>query len=248
VPGARLVALLELSLFVAGYYFCFWRAGETMSPGRVALFTVALIALPFVLNVVHRLRPDQIGYDFGRFREGMRAALIVMAALLVFGLFLGAPRPPTTGVLVGTVRMNLPGPFVSVAAWFFFALLQQSVLMGFVFNRLERIGGSRVVAVAGTAALFSLSHWPNLPLAAITLVGGFLFACLYLRYRNVIPLACVHGAMTFFLFSYLSGAVSFSVGRAYRAGSPWMDSGRISAPLGTLVDLPPASPQKGVVP
>src|SRR5215472_11538876 len=63
-PVGRLAALFELSLFVAGYYYCFWRAAETMPAGRVFLLSAALVLLPFLLNSLHRLRRDEVGYDF----------------------------------------------------------------------------------------------------------------------------------------------------------------------------------------
>jgi len=227
-PSAGVLAALELSLFAAGYWFCFWRAPGRIDPSLLFPLTVALIVFPFVLNALRGLRLAEVGYDFTRFGEGMSAAVVLVAPLLAAVPFMGRGHPLVTAALLGVVRLHLSSPALTVAAWLLFALLQQSILMGFVFHRLRRLSGSPSVSVAGTAALFALSHWPNLPLFAITLCGGLVFGCLFLRCRNVIPLACLHGAATLFIFSFLSGAVAFSVGRAYAAGAHFPNSERNS--------------------
>jgi len=75
------------------------------------------------------------------------------------------------------------------------ALMQQFILQVYVLLRLLRLGVGRNTAVALATVLFAIAHIPNPVLIAVTLVWGALSCPLFLRYRNLYPLALAHGIL-----------------------------------------------------
>jgi uncharacterized protein len=138
--------------------------------------------------VVGRLRgtPGQAdAWGLGRagFLEAARGAAVLLAAglggLLVYRLLLGwRPLPP-----------GAPLVFLLYPLW---ALVQQFAAQGLVAGNLDRLGIPRAGVIALAAALFGLAHLPDLPLVLLCAAAGAAWTALYLRTRNLWPLAVCH--------------------------------------------------------
>lgn len=75
------------------------------------------------------------------------------------------------------------------ALWSF---VQQILLLDFFLLRLLRLLPGRKSAVAATAGIFALAHLPNPILTPLTLLWGLAACLVFLRYRNLYPLAMAH--------------------------------------------------------
>jgi membrane protease YdiL (CAAX protease family) len=83
---------------------------------------------------------------------------------------------------------------LAVPIYFAWALLQQFIFQFYFFGRLLHVA-PQPVAIAFTAAAFSVVHFPRWPVMAVTLIAGLYWTWLYLRYRNLWVLAASHGVL-----------------------------------------------------
>ena len=117
-----------------------------------------------------------------------RSLWVVGAALLVAALaiFLAAS--------LHTLRLPVsPVSFIKTYwAYSLWAAVQQFLLQCFFLSRLLRLLPNAKYAAAAAAALFALAHLPNPILTPITLIWGFAACLIFLRYRNLYPLAMAH--------------------------------------------------------
>jgi hypothetical protein len=116
-------------------------------------------------------------------------ALVLASVALVLAVdrsTLELPVSPTTheGGLLVFFRT-----FWGYALWTF---VQQFLLQGFFLLRLLRLMPGPRSAAFAAAFLFALAHLPNPVLAPLTLVWGFASCLVFLRYRNLYPLAIAH--------------------------------------------------------
>jgi len=158
---------------------------------------LALCALCWTGYLLRRFaREPGILAAWGIRRDNLaRAALLclpffALLALLLTGyrLALGWRTPPATSLWI----------FGLYPLW---AFLQQFALQALVASNLDRLGLKRWGTAAVTAVLFGLAHAPDWPLAALCAGAGFLWACLFLRERNILPLALSHawlGTLTYY--------------------------------------------------
>jgi len=121
-----------------------------------------------------------------------RCAWVVAVALLIAA---GA-----IALAISLQTLNAPrgvsgfiGSFAGYAIWSFF---QQFLLQDFVLLRLMRLlpesFAGRTAAALTAAGLFALAHLPSPILTGATLVWGLAACFLFLRYRNLYPLAVAH--------------------------------------------------------
>lgn len=82
--------------------------------------------------------------------------------------------------------------FWGYALWSF---VQQMLLVDFFLRRLLHLLPTRNSAVASAAVLFASAHLPNPILTGVTLVMGIAACALFLRYRNLWPLAAAHAIL-----------------------------------------------------
>jgi hypothetical protein len=131
--------------------------------------------------LLHRDTAKTLGWRADNLWAATKQALAIFvpmaAALVVAGLFLGAPR-------------QLP-PFslASIGGYFAFCVLQQVALNSLVHNRMLSLLQNEWVAAALTGVIFAACHWPNPVLVPLTFVGGAVMAWMFGRARNIIPLA-----------------------------------------------------------
>jgi hypothetical protein len=127
----------------------------------------------------------------------------VLLALIVVAL--RHPAPPPLKIVFG---------LLGYPVW---ALAQEYALLSFAANRLEDALGSRVGWVSlSNALLFSLVHAPNPLLMTACFLSGAVFTWIFLKTRQIFPLALSH-AMGGFLLSwiYLDQYNAMMVGPAY---------------------------------
>jgi hypothetical protein len=98
------------------------------------------------------------------------------------------------------------------------AFCQQILLQNFFLERFLRLlPGKPTVAAILAASVFALAHVPSPILAPATLVWGLIACLLFLRYRNLYPLALSHAILGICLAITLPGPVihNMRVGLGY---------------------------------
>ena len=119
------------------------------------------------------------------------AATAVLLATHLHSLRLPYPFPTSVAQSNSTYdhASLLVKTFWGYAIWTF---VQQFLLQGFFLLRMLQIIPGPKTAAFATATLFALAHIPNPVLAVATLVWGFAACVVFLRYRNLYPLAMAH--------------------------------------------------------
>lgn len=99
------------------------------------------------------------------------------------------------------------GNLLVVPVW---ALVQQYVLLGFIYRRLREMNDERADQAPGhwkviliTAAIFSGVHAPNMTLMVLTFLGALIWAWVYERAPNLYPIALSHAAISLMLMTSL---------------------------------------------
>jgi membrane protease YdiL (CAAX protease family) len=135
-------------------------------------------------------------------------------SLWIVGLgLLGAVATILAADRLGTLRpwhgpVELIRRFWGYAIWAFF---QQFLLQIFFLQRLLKLVSNRVLAVALAAAIFSFAHLPNPILTLVTLVFGVAACALFLRYRNLYPLAMTHAILGICIATCFPGPVTHNM-------------------------------------
>ena len=111
------------------------------------------------------------------------AALLLAAAAVLVAIELHTLHLPDGGVLCFVKT------YWAYALW---ACFQQLLLQGFFLPRFLGLLPNGTKAAALAAGLFALAHLPNPILTPVTLLWGFVACLLFLRYRNLYPLAMAH--------------------------------------------------------
>ena len=118
----------------------------------------------------------------------LRSLWIPAAALLISGAGM------VVAARLGT--LHLPGGvlafFMTYCAYAIWSGVQQFLLQGVFLLRLLRLIPNEAQAALAAAALFAAAHLPNPILTPITLLWGAAACLLFIRYRNVYPLAIAH--------------------------------------------------------
>ena len=145
------------------------------------------IALAWVVATTLRDFQGWAAYGLRRAGFGRGAWVIAMAAALAA---LGAAAAEHFATL------HTPhGPedwvrtFGGYTVW---SLMQQFLLQGYFLQRIQRLIPSPHWAVLLAASLFALAHLPNPILAPVTLLWGIVACTVFLRARNIYPLAVAH--------------------------------------------------------
>ena len=135
-----------------------------------------------------RNRSRPIGLGVKNLRRSLWI-VIAATALLFIGLSIAA-RVHSLHRLYG------PLPFgVHILEYSLWALMQQYILQVYVLLRLLRLGMGRASGVALATLLFAIVHIPNPVLVPAVTLWGAASCLLYLRYRNLYPLAIAHGML-----------------------------------------------------
>jgi len=134
-----------------------------------------------------------ISFD-GAKAMGLRGANFLRSSWVI-GVALGmAAAAIAVAARAHTLRWP-PGFLRFVEAYFAYTVwsfVQQFLLQGFFLLRFLRLFPARRWAAFFAAALFALAHLPNPVLTPITFLWGLAACPIFLRYRNLYPLALAH--------------------------------------------------------
>jgi membrane protease YdiL (CAAX protease family) len=177
-------SILEVgaAILTAVAHFYFYAAEH----GRAAFLIATVVAWSAYITI-QIVRDRRNLTAFGLSKDGLRETTI--AASIVFGV--GALGCLAIGL--GKHHLTFNTHMLPVAllypAW---GVVQQLLVQAMVVRNLtRRLPAPVVVAIA--AVLFGVVHLPYLPLAAGTAALGAVFALIFIRYGNVIPLGICHG-------------------------------------------------------
>jgi hypothetical protein len=140
------------------------------------------------------------------------AALAASVAAMLIAAHLGTLHLPRTA-------LGFIGTYVAYAIW---SGVQQFLLQGFFLLRFQRIMPRAGAATLVAAVLFSSAHLPNPILTPATLIWGALACGLFLRYRNLYPLALAHAILGITIAITVPGTVDHNmrVGLGYLTYNP----------------------------
>lgn len=117
------------------------------------------------------------------------------------------------------------GPFWLIENYWFYAVwsgVQQFLLQCFFLLRILRFVPSKRWAAFAAAGIFAAAHLPSPILVSATIVWGFVACLVFLRYRNLYPLAIAHAILGIMIALTIPGHVDHNmrVGRGYLVYSP----------------------------
>jgi hypothetical protein len=150
--------------------------------------------------------------------EGLKATGLRVANLLrslwIVGAALGLAA---VGVVIAVKlhTLHLPGsPMLFIETYWAYAIwafVQQFLMQGFFLSRLVRLLPNGPSAAGFAAVIFALAHLPNPILTPVTLIWGFAACLLFLRYRNLYPLAVAHAIVGIAIAITVPGPVSHNM-------------------------------------
>jgi membrane protease YdiL (CAAX protease family) len=148
----------------------------------------------------------------------LRSMWVVPIALLIAGIAVAV------AAAMHTLR-NPHGVLPFIAAYWAYALwafAQQFLLQSFFLLRFLRLFPTARAAAIAAAAIFALAHLPNPILTPITFVWGLAACLIFLRRRNLYPLALAHAIFGITIAIAVPGPVDHNmrVGWSYLTYSP----------------------------
>jgi membrane protease YdiL (CAAX protease family) len=129
---------------------------------------------------------------------GLRTAGFFRALWVAFAALLLAAVAVLTAVQLQTLHLPPGGTVGFIRNYWAYALwacVQQLLLQGFFLPRCLELTRGRISAAVLAGVLFALAHLPNPILTPVTLLWGFAACVLFLRYRNLYPLAMAHAIL-----------------------------------------------------
>jgi membrane protease YdiL (CAAX protease family) len=177
-------AILELALAYTLILLVIW----TPHPWQRIFYIAAVIALAAILAFSFQ-SCDNLGLRRTNLLRSLWvsiAALILSSVIILAAAHLHTLRAPHS--VSGFIAR-----YWGYALW---AFVQQILLQDVFLRRLLILIPSRPrLAALAAATLFALAHLPNPILTPITFFWGWISCLLFLRYRNIIPLAIAHAAL-----------------------------------------------------
>ena len=171
-------AILELALAYTLILLVIW----TPNPWQRIFYIAAVITLATLLALSFQ-SPHALGLQLTNLARSSWIAILALA--LAAALILIAAHLHT---LHNT--SHFIARYWGYALW---AFVQQILLQDIFLRRLLVLIPSKPhIAALAAALLFASAHLPNPILTPITLLWGFISCLLFLRYRNIIPLAITH--------------------------------------------------------
>ena len=175
-----------------------------------------MLAFVIASHIAHRDSLRGLGLTFDGMRQNARIilplALIVIGPALAYGLAAGSIRP----------QLNEYPELRYFGGYLVWCVFQQYLTQSYFHNRILRIVENRHTSSAITALLFGAAHIPNLVLMAATTLGGFVFAKVFARHRNIWPLALVQAVGGALLAALVPAAIIHHM----RVGPGYFLSGR----------------------
>jgi len=182
---------LQPTVFVGLALAFLWVIRPTGSDWLKIPFLCVVVLIPFASNFLHRDRLADLGLRLDNLPDSLREVGIATAIGAVAILAIGA----LAGVELHFGRRALNSLLI-YPAW---GLVQQYAMQSFTYRRIKEGVRRPGTAAAITAVLFAAVHYPNLALAGVTLVGGYVWCRLFERHPNLFTLALSHGCLAVLL-------------------------------------------------
>jgi len=185
----------------------------------IVIWTPRPLQRPLYIATAISLAAVLVNSFTGWKQMGLRTVNLARSSWVVGVALLGAAISMVVADRMHTLQWpGGPIPFlhryIGYAIW---SVLQQVLLQVFFLGRLLRLlRGPRTAALAA-AAIFSLAHLPNPVLTVGAFVWGHAACLLFLRYRNLVPLAITHAILGITLAITVPGPVirNMRVGYGY---------------------------------
>jgi hypothetical protein len=175
--------LLDVTALPLLTMWIIWRKPPQIS--RMWLIIPVWLAASFL---IHRDTPKTLGWRADNFLPALKRATFVLGpmalALVATGLAMGMQAPPLASLA--------PKHYWN---YFAFCLLQQVGLNSLLANRLLTLVDRRAFVFLLAALIFAGFHWPNPVLVPATFVAGLAMSWLFVRERNILPIALWHVAL-----------------------------------------------------
>jgi len=178
-PTSKLIALGQIALVFFLLEAVLWTPRSLFH----SLLIASLVLVLFAVGLKGRT-PKQLGLVWPS-RQGT-------SLMLGIGLAVAVSVPTLLAISGHPIPANPDWPRLRhILPYILWAFGQQFLLISFLYVRFEFLLGARM-AVFASAILFTLAHLPNLPLTAMTFIGGLFFAEMFRTYRSIFPLAITH--------------------------------------------------------
>jgi hypothetical protein len=198
-PGCKRRDVLELGVGYGLIFLVIW----TPRPLQTVLYYVAIAVLAAL---------------FWRSFEGWAAMGLRAANFLCSLWVVGVALMLAAVAVLLAIRfhtLHVPhGPALFLKRYWGYILwsfAQQILLLDFFLLRLLRLMPRRTFAVAVTAGIFATAHLPNPILTPLTLLWGLAACLIFLRYRNLYPLAMAHAILGICIAITVPGAVTHNM-------------------------------------
>jgi len=183
IQAARGRPLLELSGGYALILATIW----TPRPYQQWLYCIA-VAWILVTSALAFPGWEAMGFRRGGF---LRSLWVVFAAAMV-----------TAGAIVVAIHLDTLRHPISTRSWVMtfggytvWSFVQQFLLQGYFLFRFLRLLPRREWAALAAAGIFAAAHLPNPILTPVTFIWGLCACFVFLRFRNVYPLAIAHALL-----------------------------------------------------
>jgi membrane protease YdiL (CAAX protease family) len=198
-------ALLELALGYSLILLVLW----TPRPWQRPLYILAAAVIAAILWIDFT-SAQSMGLRTANF---LRSLWIVAVALVISAISIAL------AIHFQTLH-RVHGPVAFFKRYWGYALwsfVQQLLLQDFFLRRLRLLLPSAGLAAFTAAAIFSIAHLPSPVLTTVTFIMGLAACLLFLRYRNLYPLAIAHAILGITLAITLPNALlhNMRVGLGY---------------------------------
>jgi len=163
---------------------------------------VPVLLLIFAAQLYRRETLATLGFKWSHPAHAL-ARLLGYLAVVVFTLLI-------LGIGFGSIRtVPMQGAFLSLLLYCLSGLFQQYILNGYFVNRFsDFLPGHPHAIPLLAAAFFWLAHLPNWFLMIVTAAGGYVYARICLRYRNLYFFGMAHGVIDFLLYLVVPDTIS----------------------------------------
>lgn len=169
---------LEVLLIYAGILYYIWHWQFTRPLVWIALFAAILLT-----HIWHRDNLRTLGLGRTELRPCAQIVLTLAVVLYIPLLLYGFARHRLVAIAPDWHTLE---SFLAYGVW---CLFQQYLTQSYFHNRLMQVIRNRHVSSLLVGIMFCSAHIPNPILMVGTGIGGFIFAEIFARHRNIWPLA-----------------------------------------------------------